>query len=136
MRREWLARGRPAGEGTHRRGRCCLRDGKLILARRGLEVLELKLHLVEQPFLALVAWCEQVALELLDLQSQMRDQSLRARRLGTRIRHLGAHARHLGVRLRKLGIACQQQLLQRLDIIGERIMPAHHARWNHNSRVL
>src|ERR1700751_775268 len=60
MRRERLARGLSAGEGTHRRGRCCLRGGKLILGRRGLELLELKLHLLDQTRLALVARSKQV----------------------------------------------------------------------------
>jgi hypothetical protein len=43
----------------------------------------------------------------------------------------------LGTSLRQLlRVAHQQQLLQRLDIVGERIIRAHHARWNHNTRVL
>jgi TRAP transporter TAXI family solute receptor len=108
---------------------CGLLGGKLVLGRRSFEILELQLQLVEQPLLALVARSEQVALELLDLQPQMRDQSLRAR-------CRGAHVRHLGPRLRKLGIARQQQLLQRLDVVGEGIMRAHHAGWNHNTRCL
>jgi hypothetical protein len=80
---------------------------------------ELQLHLVEQPLLALVARPKQVALELLDLQPQMRDQSLRAR--------------CLGARLRKLGVAGQHQPLQRLDVIGERIIRAHRRGGNHKT---
>ena len=125
MRRERLAGGLPAGEGANRRGRCGLRGGNLIFARRRLKLLELQLHLVEQTLLALVARAKQVALELLDLQPQTRDQRLRARCLGAHVRHLGLRARRLGPRLRKLRIACLQQPLQRLDIIGERIIRAH-----------
>jgi hypothetical protein len=117
MRRERLARGLPAGEGTNLRGHCGLLRRNLVLARRGFQFLERKLHLVDEPRLALVARAEKVALELLDRQLQMGDQSLRARRLGAR--------------LRQLGVARQQQLLERVDIVGQRISGTHQARANH-----
>jgi hypothetical protein len=129
MRRERLARRLPAGERANRRGRCGLLGGKLVLGCRSFEILELQLHLIEQPLLALVARPKHVALELLDLQPQMRDKSLRAR-------CLGACARRLGACLRKLGIACLQQPSQRLDIIGKRIICAHREGWNHKTRLL
>jgi hypothetical protein len=129
MRRERLAGRLLARECANRRSRCRFLGGQLVLGRRSFEVLELQLHLVEQPLLALVARAEQIALELLDLQSQMRDQSFRARRLG-------AHVRHLRTRLGKLRVARQQQPLQRLDIIEERIMRAHRVEGNHKTRLL
>jgi len=125
MCREQLARGLLA-EGAHLRGLaargCCLLGRKLILGRCGFQLLELELHLVDQAGLALVVRAKQIALELLDRQPQMRDQGLRDRGLGTR--------------QRKLRVARQQQPFQRLDIVGERIIRAHHPRWNHNTRVL
>ena len=86
---------------TRSRGRCSgngLRDGRLrsngfdrggiaaamlgrqfVLGWRRLQLLELKLHLFEQPRLALGAAAVEVAPELLDLQLQPRDQRLRRR---------------------------------------------------------
>src|SRR6516162_6615913 len=64
---------------------------------RRFELLELKLHLVDEPRLALVARSKQVALELLDHQPKMHDQRFRARRLSPC--------------LGKLSVACQQQPL-------------------------
>jgi hypothetical protein len=46
---------------------------ELVLGRRGFQLLELKLHLVEQARLALAARAKQVALELLDRQPQVHD---------------------------------------------------------------
>ena len=129
MRRERPAGGLSAGEGADLRGRCGLLGRELILGRGSFQLLELKLHLVDQTRLALVARAKQIPFELLDRQPQMHDQRFCARRFGARVRYLGP-------RLHKLGIACLQQPLQRRDIFGERIIRAHHARWNHKRRVL
>src|SRR5262249_25451322 len=74
-------------------------------------LLELKLQLIDQTRLALIARPKQVALELLDHQPQIGDQSLSVRRLGTRIR--------------QLGVAGANQLLEYLDVVGKRIISAH-----------
>jgi hypothetical protein len=126
MRRERLARGPSTREGANLRGLAArghsLLGRNLVLGRRRFELLELKLHLVDEPRLALVARSKQVALELLDHQPKMHDQRFRARRLSPC--------------LGKLSVACQQQPLQRLDIIGERIIRAHRRGWNHKRRLL
>ena len=49
---------------------------QLILCRRGFELLELQLELVEQPGTALGALAEPLAPKLLDLQLEMDDQRL------------------------------------------------------------
>src|SRR5947209_7299563 len=113
MRREWLARRPPAREGAHLCGCSSLLGGNLILGRRCFQLLELKLHLVDQSRLALVARAKQVALELLDGQPHIGNQGIRAR--------------SFGACLRKLGVPRQQQLLQRLDIVRQRIICAHRA---------
>ena len=70
MRRERLARGPSTREGANLRGLAArglsLLGHNLLLGRRRFELLELKLHLVDEPRLALVARSKQVALELLD----------------------------------------------------------------------
>ena len=72
-----LARRPLAGEGRHVRGlgRGDL-GGDFVLGGRGLQFLQLQLHLVQQPDRALRARAIELALELLDLQLQMRDQGL------------------------------------------------------------
>jgi hypothetical protein len=126
MRRERLACRLAAPEGAHLRAlatRCCGLLGRdLVLGGRRFQLLERKLHLVEQTRLALVARSKQIALELLDRQSHLRDQGLRARCFGTR--------------LRKLRVALQQQALERIDVVGQRIIRIHRAGWNHKLRVL
>src|SRR6516165_9300321 len=111
MRRERLPRRLAANEGAYLRGRCRLLGRDLVLAGSSLQLFELELHLVEKPRLALVARPEQIALELLDRQPQMRDQSLRARRLGPS--------------LRKLGVTRAHEMLQYLDVIWKRIIGVH-----------
>ena len=108
------ARGPLTGERTNRRHLCDRRRllaGRFILAGRSLELFELKLHLVEQPRLALAARSKKLTPHLLDREPQVRDQSLRARRLR--------------MRLRKLGIAGANQALQCLNIIRKRITSTH-----------
>src|SRR5438874_7287415 len=81
MRGERLAGGPLAGERVNLRGRCRLLSRNLVLGRRGFQLLELKLHLVDEARRALVARSKEVAFELLDRQPKMRDQGLRARGL-------------------------------------------------------
>jgi hypothetical protein len=76
----------------------------------GLQLLELQLHLLEQPRLALAALAVELAPQLLDRQPQVRDQCLGARSLGPRLRELGAPG--------------TDQPLQCLDVIGQRIIVA------------
>ncbi len=78
------------GEGLARRAACarttctvCVLRRRLlrrqfVLGRRGLQLLELQLHLLEQPGLALRAAAVELAPQLLDLQLQMGDQRLGA----------------------------------------------------------
>ena len=121
MRRERLARRLAAGEGAN--GRRCrgLLGRKLVLGGGGFELFELQLHLIEQPRLALAARAEHLPPQLLDGEPQMCDQHLRAR--------------GLRARPRQFGVAREQQLLQRLDIVGKGIS-AHWQRWNHKTTRL
>jgi hypothetical protein len=58
---EGLARGPLATEARHRRGPGCGRFGhQLVLGGRGFQLLELQLHLVEQPAAALGMWTEPI----------------------------------------------------------------------------
>src|SRR5690606_17723392 len=65
-----------------------LLGGKLVLARRGLQLLQFQLELAQQPRLALGALAIELAPELLDLQFQAYDQCLGARRLRRQLRDL------------------------------------------------
>ena len=61
---------------------------KLILGRGGLQLFELKLHLLQEPRLALRADAVKRPPQLLDLEPQMSDHRLRAgaRRIGPSLR--------------------------------------------------
>src|ERR1700756_4331899 len=112
VRRERLACRLPAREHAHlRRCRRGFLGRDLVLGGRCLQLFKLQLHLVNETRLALVARPKKVALELLDRQSQMRNQSFRARRLGAR--------------LRKLSLTCANEPLQYLDVIRKRIISCH-----------
>ena len=82
-----LARKGAHALGFRRRGR----RGKLVLARRGHELVELKFHLLDQPRRAFGTLAVFLALQLLDRQLQMRDQ-----RLGVREFRLRARGHRLG----------------------------------------
>ena len=69
--------------------------GKLVLARRGHEFVELKFHLLDQPRRAFGTLAIFLALQLLDHQLQMRDQ-----RLGVRQFRLRAGRHCLGLQPR------------------------------------
>jgi hypothetical protein len=60
--------------------------GEFILRRGRFELLEFELHLAEKPRAPFAALAVDLATHLLDGQTQMRDQSLGVRRLGTRLR--------------------------------------------------
>jgi hypothetical protein len=123
MRRERLACRLLARKGAYRRRRAGRPLGRqLVLGAGRFQLLQLQLHLIDQPSPALAARPVKLAPHLLDRQAKMRDQSLRTRCLGTYAR--------------KLGIARYEQTLQRLDIIGGRITVAHQARWNHKTGLL
>ena len=130
MRREWIAPGPLAGEGMDLRGRGDLLSGELVLGRRSLELLELKLQLIEQTLLALVA-LKQVALELLDRQPQMRS--------GQCLMLFGA--RCLGTRLQSV---CRASSASRASssALASRHRPGKESgvlitlRWNHNTAPL
>ncbi|MCP1838578.1 hypothetical protein ACVIHI_000057 [Bradyrhizobium sp. USDA 4524] len=84
-------------------------SGKLILARRGYEFLELQLQLLEQPCRALGSLPVQFALELLDPQLKMCDQrfvvrQLRPRTGGIRDGDIALSLQHLSLgQQRKVG---------------------------------
>ena len=61
----------------------------VVLARRRLELLQLKLHLVEEPRLALRAGAVELAPQLLDGELQMRDEGFAARQIRLRVGRLG-----------------------------------------------
>ena len=87
--------GRPlAGEGRYGRpglGRGVL-GGEFVLGGGALELLELQLHLIEQPRGALRARAVEIALQLLDLQLLVRDQRLVVGLLGANDGEFGALA--------------------------------------------
>jgi hypothetical protein len=100
---ERLAGGTTARERAHgrRRPRCCLRGGELVLARRGLELLQLKLELVEEPGLAFRLPAVEGAPELGDLELERSDHGFGAGQHRLRPGRLGDRAR--GLRLGRLG---------------------------------
>jgi len=100
-------------EAPHRDGGG-LRPG-LILALRCRQLLELQLHLVEQPLAALRARTELVALHLGDHQLQVLDQRLGAQQPGTRL---------------------DQRRLQRFGVFGKGIFSRRHATTESQSRVI
>src|SRR4051812_6177576 len=67
-------RARPANS-LNRARRSGLPGRELVLGRRCFQFLWLKIHLVKQVRLGLIARSKKVALELLDRQRQMRDQA-------------------------------------------------------------
>src|SRR5262245_27798218 len=87
-------------------------SGELVLGGGGFEFLQFELQLFEKPHLAFTARAVNLPPHLLDRQPQMRDQ--------------GRGARCLGTRPRKISLACANQPLKRLDIIGKRIISDHH----------
>lgn len=111
MGRERLACRPATGEAAHRRGCRRLLGRNLVLGGVGLQLLELQLHLVEQPRLALAALAIELTPQLLDGEPRMGDQRVLARPLRPR--------------LRQLGVARAQQLLQRLDVVRKGLIVAH-----------
>jgi hypothetical protein len=113
---EWFARrllAREAADGRRITGRGCdLLGGEIVLGGGGFEFLQFELQLFEKPHLAFTARAVNLPPHLLDRQPQMRDQ--------------GRGARCLGTRPRKISLACANQPLKRLDIIGKRIISDHH----------
>jgi hypothetical protein len=85
--------------------------GELVLGRRGLELLELQLELVEQTLLALGALAVELAPERLDLEPQMGDQRLAARQHRLDVGRLGLRRRGPRLGLREGGA-------QRFDLGG------------------
>ena len=115
MRRERLARWLVARKRRHQRrltnGSGGLPGRQLVLCNRRLQLFQLKLHLIKQPRLVLAPRSKEFAPHLRNRQTQMRDQSLCARRLG-------AHSCDLGV-------ALAQKARQSLDLVRGRITGAH-----------
>ena len=71
---------------------------QLIFGRRRLQLFELKLHLLQQPRLALRAAAVKLAAQLLDLELEMADQRFRARQVRLGVGRLGLGARRFGLR--------------------------------------
>jgi len=116
---ERLARGALAGEGRdagglgHR-----LLCGEIIFGGRGFQLLELQLELVKQPGAALGTLAEAIAVELLDPQLEVGDQSLVVGDLGPQRGSFRRHRRSMRTR-------CDEQPLQALGIIGQEIDRRH-----------
>ncbi len=87
---------------------------QLVLGRQGLELLQLQLHLAEQTDGALGARTEAVAVELLDLQPEVRDQ----RQVAGLLRPGGGD----------IGERGQERCLERVDVIGQGGRIGVHAR--------
>jgi hypothetical protein len=109
------------------RGRGAFRR-KFVFARVGLRVLQLHLQLVEEPFLALRAHAVERATQLLELQSQLRDQ-----RIGAGCGRLGVG--QIGLRLRRARLTRkprrsfgEDQGMCGDEIGGERIKRVRHVR--------
>ena len=92
---------------------------QFVLGGRGFEFLQLQLDLVEQPGGALGTLAVAIALELLDLQLQMRDQGLVVGGPGLGNAH--PSPRRSGCPLGK------QRRFQRLDIVWQRVEAVTHA---------
>ena len=72
---------------------------QFILGRRRFQLFELKLHLLQQPRLALRAGAVKLAPQLLDLELEMADERFRARQVRLSIGRFGAGTGELGLRL-------------------------------------
>jgi len=82
--------------------------GKLILARGGDEFFELQFQLLDQPGRALGALPVQFALELLDPQLKMRDQSLVVRQIRPGVG--GIRDGHIAFSLQRLTLGQQRRV--------------------------
>jgi hypothetical protein len=118
---EWLAHRPLARECCHARG---LGRGHLsqefVFTGRGLQFLELQLHLVQQTHRPLGALTVELTPQLLDLQLHMRDQCLVVGELGLRRRRhsLGGNP------FRALGDQCR---LQGVDVVRQHVGRDRHA---------
>ena len=93
--------------------------GNLVLRGRALQLLELQLHLVEDPRRAFRERAIELASELLDLQVLMRDQGFIIRGLGSGPCQLGFNPRRPGGFGDALEALVSQRRLQRVDVIGD-----------------
>ena len=131
---EGLARWPLPGEGGHLGGpggRALCRQ--LVLGRRGFELFELQLELVEQPGTALGALAEPLAPELLDLQLQMGDQRLIVGCPGSQACRFGGYSGSVRTRHGQLLVARQQQPLQALRIVRQGIHRGHRHQEDHKA---
>ena len=121
MRGERMARRALAGEGHHvRRLGCSTLGGDLVLGRRTLEFLERQFHLIEQARRAFGVLAIELARQLLDLQSLVRDQSGIVGSPGPGDRKFRLHPRRSGA----LG---EQRRPQRLNIFRQVFSGGGHA---------
>ncbi len=131
---EGLARWPLPGEGRHLGGpgghSFC---PQLVLRRRGLELLELELKLIEQPGTAFGALAEPLAAELLDLQLQMDDQRLIGGCPGSQACCFGRYSGSVHARHSQLLVARQQQPLQARHIIRQGIHRGHRQQEDHKA---
>ena len=129
MLREGLARWLLARERANRGafGRSPF-GGELILRRGRFELLQFELHLIEKPRAPFAALAVNLAPHLLDGQTQMRDQSLGAGFARLRLNEVSPRRGEIGMDFCKLHSACQDQTLQRLDVVGQSPIGDDHGR--------
>jgi hypothetical protein len=131
---EGLARRPLSAEGRHL-GRPGSRSlcRQLVLRRRGLEVFELQLELIEQPGTAFGALAELLAPELLDLQLQMDDQRLVVGCPGSQACRFGSYGGSVRARHGQFLVARQQQSLQARHIVRQGIHRGHRHQEDHKA---
>ncbi len=134
---EGLARWPLPGEGRHLGGpgghSLC---HQFVLRRRGLELLELELKLVEQPGTAFGALAKPLAAELPNLQLQMDDQRLIVGCLGSQACCLGSYSGSVHACHSQLLVARQQHPLQARHIIRQGINRGHREQEDHKASRL
>jgi len=94
---------------------------KLILGRGRFQLFELKLHLLQQPRLALRAGAVKLAPQLLDLELEVADECFRARQVRLGIGRFGTGIGELGLRL-SAGGALGLDKVEDADVDGWRWM--------------
>jgi len=94
----------------------------LILGGRRLQILQRELHLLQKPGPAFAALSKELAAHLRDGQPQMRDHRLGAGLPSTRLDEI-----RLG--LSQFHLACQNEALERVDVVRQSI-----DRWGHALR--
>ena len=105
--------------------RCRLLGRQFILGCCRFQLFELKLHLFQQPRLALRARAIELAPQLLDLELEMADERFRARQIRLGIGRFGTSIGEPGLRLNAGGALGKDQRMRSGKISGKQFAGGH-----------